>query len=204
MSSTKRNLAPPNLPVSPKEFEPLFMDQYSNVLRLFFNGVANNLNAPTPHGSFYSTQTQTNPVSSGVNLMTYTNTATNYAVFIGAPTSRVYVAETGIYDFQFSAQLDKSGGSASDVYFWPRVNGASLPNSATKIVIDGPNAEVVPAWDFMIPMQAGDYFELAWSSPDTAVVVATQAAVGSVPAIPSIILSVLYVSNVEATAVGFL
>jgi hypothetical protein len=204
MSGTQINITPPNLPVSPKQFEARFMDQYSNVLRLFFNAVTNNLNSPTPHGSFYSTATQTNPVSSGVNLFTYNNTASNYAVFIGAPDSRIYVAQTGLYDFQFSAQMDKTGGGKNPVYIWPRVNGSNLPNSATKIVIGGPNDEIVPAWDFLIPLQAGDYFELAWSSTDTNVIAATEPATGDIPAIPSIILSVMYASNVDAAAVGFL
>ena len=116
----------------------------------------------------------------------------------GVPTSKIYVTETGIYNFQFSAQLDKTGGAASTVHIWPRLNGVNIPNSATKIVIDGPNSEVVPAWNFVLLMAGGDYFELAWESSDTAVVIRYEAAASNYPAIPSIILTVTWVSNDEA------
>ena len=113
----------------------------------------------------------------------------------GTPTSKIIVANTGVYNFQFSAQLDKTGGSASSVYIWPRVNGVNLPNSATKVVIDGPNNEIVPAWNFVLVMEARDYFELAWQSSDTDVVIREEAASGNIPEIPSIILTVNWVSN---------
>jgi hypothetical protein len=122
----------------------------------------------------------------------------DYEVTRGNPTSKIIVTNTGVYNFQFSAQLDKTGGSASAVYIWPRVNGVNLPNSATKIVIDGPNSEVVAAWNFVLVLQANDYFELAWQSSDTDVVIREEAASGNVPEIPSIILTVSWVSNYGA------
>jgi hypothetical protein len=109
----------------------------------------------------------------------------------------IFIASTGIYNIQFSAQLDKTGGSASNVYIWPRVNGQNVPYSATKIVIDGPNNEIVPAWNFLLDLKAGDYFELAWQSPDTAVVILAEPESGNIPAIPSIILTMTYVSRLE-------
>jgi hypothetical protein len=121
-----------------------------------------------------------------------------FQVTRGTPTSKIYVNNTGVYNFQFSAQLDKTGGGSDAVYIWPRINGVNVPDSATKIVIDGPNSEIVPAWNFVLVMEAGDYFELAWQSPDTAVFVPYVAPTGNIPAIPSIILTVTWVSNYEA------
>ena len=64
--STKavRNIAAPNYPVAPAEYSRQFQDQYTNVLRLFSNSIANAVNAPKVYGSFFSTLTQTNPVAS--------------------------------------------------------------------------------------------------------------------------------------------
>jgi hypothetical protein len=186
------------LPVAPIQYEQRFQDQFSNVLRLFFRQVANRVNSPTAHASYFDTTTQPNPVADAVNLFTYNSVVTQQAVTRGTPTSKIYVAQTGIYNFQFSAQLDKTGGSASAVYIWPRINGVNLPDSATKVVIDGPNSEIVPAWNFVLVMQANDYFELAWQSSDTDVVIPYVAATGNIPAIPSIILTVVWVSNYEA------
>ncbi len=122
----------------------------------------------------------------------------NNAVRVNSGTaSRVYVDVGGVYNFQFSAQLDKTGGGATVVYIWPRINGVNIPHSATKIVIDGPNAEIVPAWNFMLTVSGGDYFELAWQSSDTNVVILEEAASGNIPEIPSIILTVQWVSNYD-------
>ena len=190
-------LAPPNLPVPPGQYERRYQDQFSNALRLFFNSLSNEINSPLPHGSYYDTTTQTNPVANTVNLFTYNSVSSQFQIGLGSPTSKVYVIDTGLYNFQFSAQLDKTGGSASEVYIWPRVNGVNVPDSATRIVINGPNSEVVPAWNFFLVMQAGDYFELAWQSSDTAVIAPAVSPSGNIPGIPSVILTVNWVSRYE-------
>ena len=191
-------VVPPNLPNAPTVYEQRYHDQFSNVLRLFFTRLTNTVNAPMPHASYYDTTTQTNPVANAVNLFTYNSVISEHQVNRSIPTSKVYINQTGVYNFQFSAQLDKTGGGASAVYIWPRVNGVNLPDSATKMVINGPNDEVVAAWNFVLVMGAGDYFELAWESSDTNVVMPYVAASGNIPAIPSIILTVNWVSSDEA------
>jgi len=197
ISNKRRNITNPNLPVAPVSYEQRFMDQYSNVMRLYFNQVSNGNNAPRPYGSFYSDVDQTNPVANTVNKMTYNRTVDFFNVSIGSINSRVYVAEEAIYNIQFSAQLDKSGGSASAVYIWLMVNGVNVANSATKVVIDGPNSEIAAAWNFVLPLAENDYFELAWQSSDTNVFLAEEPASGNVPEIPSVILTVTWVSNVS-------
>ena len=192
-----RGVAPPNLPVAPRNYEQKYLDQFSNVLRIFFNSITAEINAPVGHASYYDTTTQTNPIADAVNLFTYDSIVSEFQIRRGSPTSSIFIASTGIYNIQFSAQLDKTGGSASNVYIWPRVNGQNVPYSATKIVIDGPNNEIVPAWNFLLDHKAGDYFELAWQSPDTAVVILAEPESGNIPGIPSIILTMTYVSRLE-------
>ena len=192
-----RNIAAPNLPVAPVEYQQRYQDQFSNVLRLFFNLVSNAINAPKPHGSFYDTTTQTNPVADTVNLMRVNNTydAAQTVFSVSRDTNKIFVAETGVYNIAFSAQLDKTGGSASGVFIWLRVNGQNVSNSATKVVIDGPNNEIVAAWNWVISLSAGDYFQIAWQSSDTDVVLAAAAASGNIPETPSVIITVTWVSN---------
>ena len=197
ITSKRRNIVNPSLPVAPVSYEQRYQDQYSNVMRLYLNQVSNAVNAPRPYGSFYSNIDQLNPVSNAVNLMTYNQTVDFFNVSIGAINSRVYVAEEAIYNIQFSAQLDKSGGSASAVYIWLRLNGQNVANSATKVTIDGPNSEIVAAWNFVLPLAENDYFELAWQSSDTNVFLAEEPASGNVPEIPSVIITVTWVSNVS-------
>jgi hypothetical protein len=195
--SVIRGIVAPNLPVAPREYEQRYQDQFGNVLKLFFNTIATEINAPVGHASYYDTTTQTNPVASATNLFTFDAVVSEFQIQRGVPTSKIFVSSTGLYNIQFSAQLDKTGGSASSVYIWPRINGQSVAYSATKVVIDGPNNEIVPAWNFLLPMKAGEYFELAWSSSDTDVVILAEAPAGDVPGIPSIILTITYVSRLE-------
>ena len=194
------NIVPPNLPVAPSDYQQRYQDQFLNVLRLFFTRLTNKVNSPVPHGSFYDTTTQTNPVADAVNLMKFNSVydsggGTQYAV--KKDTTRIYITQAGVYNIAFSAQLDKTGGGASDVFIWIRVNGTSVPYSATKMVIDGPNNEVVAAWNWVLTLAEGDYIELAWQSPDTNVILLAAPVSGNIPEIPSVILTVTYVSAVN-------
>jgi len=194
------NVVPPNLPVAPFAYEQRFQDQLSNVLRLFFTRLTNKVNAPLPHGSFYDTTTQTNPVADTVNLMKLNSVydsagGTQYAVQKDA--DRVYITQTGVYNVQFSAQLDHTGGGNVDFYIWIRVNGKSVSNSASKVVVAGPNSEIVAAWNWVLTLRANDYVEIAWQSPDTTAILASAAASGNIPEVPSVILTVTWVSAVN-------
>ena len=196
--TSPRGIAPPNLPVATGQYERRYQDQLTNVLRLFFSQVTNRINSPVPHASYFDTTTQTNSGANQVNLFKYNSVESEFQITRGVPTSKIYVNDTGVYNFQFSAQLDKTGGGATPVHIWPRINGVNVPNSATKIVINGPNDEIVPAWNFVLLMESGDYFELCWESADTNVVIRAEAAASNYPAIPSIIMTVTWVSNYEA------
>jgi hypothetical protein len=193
-----RGVVPPNLPVALREYDQRGMEQFNNVLRLFFTQVSNRINSPTAHASYFDTTTQTNPVADTVNLFTYNSVVSEFQIVRGTPTSKIYVNNTGVYNFQFSAQLDKTGGGKDSVFIWPRINGVNVPNSTTKVVIQGSTDEVVAAWNFVLVMEAGDYFELAWQSNDTDLIILAQSPASNYPAIPSIILTVTWVSNYEA------
>lgn len=196
-----RNIAAPNFPVAPNQYNRQFMDQFINVARLNSNLFANSINAPKVFGSYYSDVQQNNASATAVNLMTVNNVVVAFNTVSRSPFSRIYVAETGIYNIQFSAQFDKTAGGAADIYIWLRQNGVDVPYSASKVVIQGANAEIITAWNFVILMSANDYFEIAWSSTDTNVHVSAVAPVTGppvIPGIPSVILTVCWVSNVPA------
>jgi hypothetical protein len=142
------------------------------------------------YGAFHSTVLQTAAAINTAYGMTLNTTDVSFGVYVGSPTSRIYVDTEGLYNFQFSAQLAKTTGGVGAVYIWCRVNGVDIPDSATKIRIQGNNAETVAAWNFVLPVNAGDYFELMWSTDDTHCQIFASAASSPVPAIPSVILTV--------------
>ena len=195
MPKSIRNVTAPNLPTTPVQYDQRFFDQLINILRLFFNTVTNRLNSPQPYGSFFDTTTQTNPVANAVNPMRLNNTLTSAGIYVGSPQSRIYVTETGAYNIQFSVQADKSGGSADSLYIWLRKNGVDVAYSASKVVVNGPTSEIIPAWNFLVALEGGDYVELVWSSADVNMVLAAYAASAPVPTVPSVIITVTWVSN---------
>ena len=143
------------------------------------------------YGSFFDTTTQTAAVINTAYAMTFNNTDLSVGVYLGSPTSRVYTDRGGVYNIQFSAQLDlAAGGGDHRVWIWLRVNGTDVPNSASEVRLKGNDAEIVAAWNFLYNFKAGDYFELMWAVEDTDVVLKAVAATPPVPAIPSVILTV--------------
>jgi len=142
------------------------------------------------YGVFSDTTTQTAAVINTAYAVTLNTTDLSDGIYIGSPTSRVYVDRLGLYNFQFSAQLDKAGGGSKNVWIWADINGTTQANTGTKVTLAGNNAAVVAAWNFVFRMNAGDYFRLMWSTDDTACQISAAAAVAPVPAIPSVILTV--------------
>ena len=193
-----RGVTPPNLPIAPTDYQQRYQDQFSNVLRLFFTSITNYINGPVAHASYYDTTTQTNPVANAVNLFSFNTKVSEFLISRGVPPTKIFVQDTGLYNIQFSAQLDKTGGGKDSIFIWPRINGVNVPDSATKVVIQGSTDEVVAAWNFLLVLKGGDYFELAWQSNDTDLVILAQSPASNYPGIPSIILTVNWVSNSQA------
>ena len=143
------------------------------------------------YGSFYDTTTQTAAAINTAYAMTFNNTQFSQGITRGTPTSRIYADTLNIYNIQFSAQIvNTSGGGAHRAWIWLRKNGVDVPDSATAIRIQGNNTEAVAAWNFLLEMNQGDYFELMWAADNTGVQLQTFAASGFYPAVPSIILTV--------------
>lgn len=142
------------------------------------------------YGSFYDTTDQTAAVINTAYAMTFNSTDLSAGVTIGTPTSRVYVDTHNVYNIQFSAQFVNTAGGTHNVWVWLRKNGTNVANSATTLRLQGNNAETVAAWNFLLDMNAGDYFELMWEVSDLAVALLADPASAVHPAIPSIILTV--------------
>jgi hypothetical protein len=142
------------------------------------------------YGTFYDTTTQTAAAINTAYALTFNSTSLSNSVYIGSPTSRVYVAQDGVYDLQFSAQLDNTSGGSHLIFIWLRINGTDVANSAGQVRLKGTDGELVTSWNYVEQLRAGDYVELMWSVDNTSVQVLAQAAAAPVPAIPSVILTV--------------
>ena len=142
------------------------------------------------YGSFYDTTTQTATTINTAKAITFNNTDLSRGVYLGTPTSRVYVDTPGIYNFDTSFQLDKTAGGVGLFYLWFRLNGVDVPDSASQIRIQGNNAEVFSSLNYFFDLNAGDYVEIMYSVDDLTVEILAEAASAPHPGIPSIILTV--------------
>jgi hypothetical protein len=142
------------------------------------------------YGSFYDTTDQTAAAINTAYAMTFNSTDLSFGVTVGTPTSRIYVDRTSLYNIQFSAQLINAAGVAHNTWIWLRKNGTNLANTTTVLHVEGNNTEAVAAWNFLLQMNAGDYFELMWEVSDTSLSLYHDVATAVHPAIPSVILTV--------------
>jgi len=142
------------------------------------------------YGSFYDTTTQAALVTNTATAITYNTTDLSHGVYLGTPTSRVYVDTDGIYNFQTSIQLDSSVATAENFYLWFRLNGVDVTNSASQLRVQGNNAEVFVALNLFFNLKAGDYVELMYSVSNLGVQLLASGAVAPHPGIPSVILTV--------------
>ena len=142
------------------------------------------------YGAFFDTTDQYAAVANTAYAMTFDSTDMSDGVSIGSPTSRVYVTRASVFNIQFSAQLLSNSGGTHLVWIWLRKNGVNVPHSTTLLTVEGNNTAVVAAWNFLLSMNDGDYFELMWESNDTYVFLHADAATAVHPAIPSVILTV--------------
>jgi hypothetical protein len=150
------------------------------------------------YGVFSDTTTQTPVAAYTPYAMTFNTTDFALGFARGAPTSRIVAPTSGLYNFQFSAQLTSSNASAKTVWIWIRKNGIDVSNSGGEVSITGNGEDLVAAWNWIVSMNATDYLEIMYASSDVAVSITAHAvntgANGTPtfarPAVPSVILTV--------------
>jgi hypothetical protein len=192
------NPAPPNLPLGPEEYERRYQDQYSNVLRLYFNQLRNSLSelfsgaggryVAFPYGAFSSSQSQTTTANTAT-LMTINTT--DFANEVSIINSKITVNNAGIYNLQFSTQFQNTDNAIQDISIWLRQNGKDISGStglvsipARKSASAGQEAHEIVGWNYYLNMATGDYIEIYWSTTLASVTIQTYAA-GTSPTRPS-------------------
>lgn len=142
------------------------------------------------YGAFAKTVNATLSAISTANAITFDTTTVSNGVSIGVPTSRIAVAHSGLYNLSMSFQLAASSLSIKDIYLWVRKNGVDLPNSTIIHSLESNSAKTVQSRSMTISLNANDYIELYWASPDNGVSLSAIPATAFSPAAPSVILSV--------------
>ena len=203
MSGNLTQIEPPALPQGTEEYNRPYQDQLNNVHRLFYNRLTNIVNAvlgsnggqfiDCPNGLFFNTADQTITLANTAYPVVYNQTYLSNAVALST-TSRIEIAVDGIYNFQYSGQLESTNNSSKNVFLWIRRNGVDIGYSCRAYSISGSGAYAPIAYTFDIDMQAGQYLELIVSASDTTVQLAANTASSPHPGIPSSVMTVNFIA----------
>ena len=138
---------------------------------------------------FWSTTTQSG--SAGVSgSIQFNNSGSFYNISVVNGT-QLQVANAGVYNIQFSAQIETSGG-ADTVYLWYKKNGTNIPDSATKVVLANNTAQVMTV-NILDEAVANDYYEIGYQTLNGNATVLAEAASGNIPTIPSVIATIFQI-----------
>lgn len=141
------------------------------------------------YGSWYDTTTQTT-TSGAVKAVTVNHTDISQGIKVVGG-SKFTVDYDATYNLQFSLQLirQSGGGSGNTVQIWLAKNGTAVPYSATKIDVTTNAPQQVAAWNFIVKLKKNDYVQLMWSANTSSMQILAASASGSIPAIPSVIVT---------------
>ena len=151
-----------------------------------------------PYGQYFNRLDQNCVLANTPQAMVLNSSFFEYLVSIGIdglgnPT-QITVAETGIYNIQFSAQITKSaGGGSEDIDIWLSKNNVDESYSATKLTLANNGHYVVGAWNWFVQLNAGEFAQIIWSVTDLSVYL--EADPTHKPEIPSLITTICRVDG---------
>jgi hypothetical protein len=118
----------------------------------------------------------------------------------GSVASKITVAQAGIYNLEWSGQFINVAAQIHEVSVWLRVNGTDVVGSTGRVSINAKHGAfdggAIPAWNYFVELQADEYVELWWSTPDVDTYITSFVAGTSPtrPATASVIATLTFVS----------
>jgi len=215
MSSKNRGVipAPPSLPLATDQYERRYQDQFTNILRLYFNQLQNSLGElfgtsggkyiAFPYGAFSDFTDQTTTINTATLMgLSVTDFSNEVSLQTG---SKITVANAGVYNLQFSVQLQNLDNAPQDVFIWLKQNGTDITGSTGLVGMPARKSAGVPfhdikGWNYFLSMNAGDYVQIYWSTTNVDVTIQTYAASGTPtkPSTASVVATLSFVSALSA------
>lgn len=216
------NPAPPNLPLAPQEYERRYLDQHSNVLRLYFNQLKNALGELFgTNGGRYIEFPHIAASDGAIQYATAANTPTivQWSVldagsgFTLNANSTATAQVAGVYKITYSLQFANNNNALHDAIVWLRINGDTsdndVANSTTVFTLQARKSAGVPNYtcgysEVVFTLNAGDSVGLWWGTDQAATsggatgiyidYLAAQTTPMAYPEVPSAIGSITFVS----------
>jgi len=204
---------PPNLGTANVVYDQGFFTQSFGGLNVYFSKLTALFSAlfgrrggkwiNSPYGAFEDTTDQTAANTTTAYAVTFDTTDFSNGVTL-SNSSRLNVAQSGIYNLQFSIQFKNTTNDGQDVDVWFRKNGTNIANSNSRFHVvarksSGDPSHLIAAMNFFVSLAANDYVEIMWRPTDIGVSLEHFAASSTPdrPAVPSAIATLTFVSNLS-------
>ena len=214
MANVKQQLEVPSIPslgFAPEGYERRYFAENNGALNGYFRKLISTLGAlfgprggkfmNNPHGAFQDSTDQVAANTTTAYAVTFNTTDFANGVTV-ASSSRITVADAGIWNLQFSIQFTNTTNASQDVDVWFRVNGTNAANSNSRFGFAprkgvGDPYHIIAAMNYFLSLNATDYVEIMWRPTDVGVSIEQYAAGTSPtrPAVPSAIVTMSFVSN---------
>jgi len=195
--------APPSLPLGTEQYERRYQDQFSNVLRLYFNQLKNALSQlfgpnggqyiDCPNGLFFNTGNQTFAAANTGYPIEFNQTYLHNAVDLVSST-RIVISISGVYNFQYTGQLKGTNASSKSIWVWIRRNGVDIGYSTRAYTSTLNNEYKNIDWNFDIDMAAGEYLEMVIAVNDTSVQLEAEVPTAPHPGMASSVLTINFIA----------
>lgn len=211
------------LPNPPMQWDPQYMRQVIRVLELYFGQLDSNtpnyaqtytadyfygsgIYIDTPYGQFTSNTDQTAASTAAAYVVTFDVSDFTDGVVLENST-KLKVPNDGIYLISYSIQLTSDSTSTELVDIWLRKNGSNLADTNSQFSLParksaGVASALIAVTPIMLELVADDYIEIAWHVSSTSVsiqqlpAVAASGTTPAIPATPSVIVQVQFISHV--------
>ena len=156
-----------------------------------------------PYGAFQDGTDQVAANTTTAYAITFDTTDFSNGVTL-SNSSRLNVAQAGIYNLQFSIQFKNTTNDTQDADVWFRKNGTNIDKSNSRFGLAprksaGDPSHSIAALNFFVSLAANDYVEIMWRPSDIGVSIEHYAASSTPtrPAVPSVIATLTFVSNLS-------
>lgn len=226
MADVIQNPAPPSLPLGTDQYERRFQDQYSNVLRLYFNRLQNALSTlfnrlggrylNFPHVAAADTTIQYATASNTPTIVQWNTLDAGNGFTLNAD-STATAQVPGLYKITYSLQFANNDNAIHDAIVWLRINGstsaADVAGSSTIFTLQARKSALLANYvcgysEVVFALNTGDTVGLWWGTDQaatsggvTGVYIdyrAAQTSPMAYPSNPSAVGSITFVSNVLA------
>ena len=204
---------PPNLGTAVAAYDQGFFTQSFGGLNVYFSKLTALFSAlfgrrggkwiNSPYGAFQDGTDQTAANTTTAYAVTFDTTDFSNGVTL-SDSSRLNVAQSGIYNLQFSIQLTNNTTQIHDVDIWFRKNGVDIDNSNSRFGVaarkgSGNPFHTIATLNFFFSLSASDYVQIMWRTTDVNVFIEQYAASSTPtrPAVPSVIATLSFVSNLS-------